>query len=300
MEESTSPIKLLEYLFKLALPQFWVVAVFPVYVGYILASRDLLPSLELILCLFIMGPLIMGSTLMLNEYSDRDIDRRNPRKASSPLIRGLIEPRLALQASIALMLSGIFLSLLLGLEFFLMVGACIILSIFYSLPPLKVKSKGGADLFINAGGLGILCPLAGYSIALPVESFPFIYLIISFSGLAAAYIPTTIVDYTTDKECGLSTISVALGEKNAFFLGLIFISIANFGVILLGIMNIHPFSQGLIERIWLLCVSTVFLYAFLLRKLTLSTFWTSFAMICLIIGIENALWLLWYAGYWII
>lgn len=292
--------EMIRYLWQLSLPEFWIVSIFPVYIGYILASRNLFPTVESFLALLIMGPLIMGSTLMLNEYFDRDIDRKNPRKANSPLIKGLIEPENALEAAIALMLIGSLTSFAISMPFTIVVVSCILLSLFYSAPPLRFKSLPGTDLMVNAVGLGVLCPLAGYfTVSAPLEPFPLLYLIISTTGLGAAYISTTMVDYDVDRECGVNTISVKMGKRNAYLLGLVLIAITNGTVILMGLYNMPPFAPHIIGKIWPLCVLTVVFYAWLVRRVTRRTFWIDFAMIAIAIGVENIMWLFWYAGYWL-
>jgi chlorophyll synthase len=292
--------EMIKYLWQLTLPEFWIVAIFPVYIGYILASKNIFPTVESFLALIIMGPLIMGSTLMLNEYFDRDIDRKNPRKANSPLIKGLIEPGNALEAAIALMLIGSLTSFAISIPFTVVVVSCILLSLFYSAPPLRFKSLPGADMIVNAVGLGVLCPLAGYlTVSNPQESFPLLYLIISTTGLGAAYISTTMVDYDVDRECGINSISVKIGKRNAYLLGLAFIAIANFGVIFMGLYNMPPFAPRIVGKIWPLCVLTVVFYAWLVRRVTRRTFWVNFAMIAIAVGVENVMWVLWYTGYWL-
>lgn len=293
--------EMIKCLGQLAPPKFWVVAVFPVYIGYVIASRNIFPTVESFLALLIAGPLIMGSTLVLNEYFDRNIDRKNPRKANSPLINGLIEPENALEAAVALMLIGSFTSFAISIPFTIVVVSCILLSFFYSAPPLKFKSLPGADLMVNAVGLGVLSPLAGYfTVSKPLEPFPMLCLIIFTTRFGAAYISSTMVDYDADKECGVNTISVKMGKRNAYLLGLVFMAITNGMVILMGLYNLKPFSPRIVEKIWPLCVLTVVLYALLVRRVTHQTFRLNLAMISIALSLESLMWLLWYTGLWVI
>ncbi|MBI4362476.1 MAG: UbiA prenyltransferase family protein [Euryarchaeota archaeon] len=294
--------QVIRYLWQLTLPEFWIVAIFPVYIGHVLGSRSMLPSVESILGIIIMGPLIMGSTLMLNEYFDRTIDTRNPRKARSPIQRGLLEPENALHAAGGLMAIGFLLSFAIGPPFALVVGAAILLSLAYSLPGVRFKALGGADLFVNAVGLGILCPLAGYyTVPRPaVAEFPWLFLPVSLFGLAAAYVPTTMMDYEVDKAMGIRSISVRLGLPRAYTLGTLFLATSIATIFTLGLLDLPPFSRQLIEKIGALCATTVVLYAAFIRRMNYRTYWTYLAMISISMGASILLWLLWYTGAWVL
>lgn len=293
--------QVLKYLWQLTLPEFWMVSIFPVYIGYVLGSKTMLPSVEAVLGILIMGPLIMGSTLMLNEYYDREIDLKNPRKAKSPLVRGLVEPENAFRAAVALMALGLMLGLVISLAFALVVLGAILLSLAYSVPRIRFKALPGADLYVNAVGLGILCPLAGYATVLsPAVPFPFPFLAVAFFGLGAAYIPTTMMDYDVDRQAGIHSLSVKLGRERAYLLGVGFIA-ASIGLIFaLGLLDRAPFSRPLIERISGLLVVTVALYAWFVRRMDYRTYWTYIALVTLTMGINILLWLLWYTGAWVL
>lgn len=293
--------QVLKYLWQLTLPEFWMVAIFPVYIGYVLGSRTMIPSVESVLGIIIMGPIIMGSTLMLNEYYDREIDLKNPRKAKSPLVRGLVEPENAFRAAVALMVLGFLLGTVISPAFALVVFAAILLSLAYSVPAIRFKSIPGADLYVNAVGLGVLCPLAGYfTVVNPAVPFPYPFLAVSLFGLGAAYVPTTMMDYHVDREAGIHSVSVKLGRERAWALGTGFIVASIAIIVLLGALDLSPFSRALLDRIAGLLVATVVLYAWFVRRMDYRTYWTYIALITLTMGINILLWLLWYTGVWVL
>jgi chlorophyll synthase len=174
------------------------------------------PLLAGVLCL---GPLIWGSTLLYNNYRDLGADRANPRRARDPLVLGIITPRQALVGSWVLGLAGLALAALIGPAFLAFMAACLALSWAYSAPPLLLKGRAGLDVLVNVVGIGLLCTLAGWSLAAPLRDFPWPFMALPVLLMASAYIPTTLVDYRTDKAFGVSTIAVRLGPERAFWVG---------------------------------------------------------------------------------
>jgi chlorophyll synthase len=90
----------------------------------------------------------------------------------------------------------------------------------YSAPPVRLKSRPGADVTANALALGALGPLAGWTAVHPLAGFPWP---ISLQGVlvgAALYVPTTLADYRTDLASGYRTVAVRLGPRLTYRLGL--------------------------------------------------------------------------------
>lgn len=232
-------------------PEFWVVTIFPLYMGWVLASRQLWPGLGIALQLWqdasqggatlsqaadaalawarvawpllaaalCLGPLIWGSTLLYNNYRDLAADRTNPRRARDPLVLAVVSPCQALGGAWLLGALGIGLAAALGLTFLVLMGACLLLSWAYSAPPLRLKGRAGFDVLVNVAGIGVLCTLAGWSLAAPLRDFPWPFMALPVLLLGSAYVPTTLVDWEVDREFGLSTIAVKLGPERAFWLG---------------------------------------------------------------------------------
>jgi chlorophyll synthase len=240
-------------------PQFWLVTVFPLYTGWVLATRELWPGAALwlgfwgaamgggatpgefagtllawlrlawplvagMLCL---GPLIWGSTLLYNNYWDWHADRRNPRRAGSPHVQGLITPRQALWGSRGLAALGLLVAATAGAAFLAAMALCLLLSWAYSAPPMRLKGRAGFDVAVNVVGIGVLCTLAGWQLGAPLGAFPWPFLLQPMLLLASAYIPTTLIDYPYDLEAGYRTFAVALGPRRAFLVGFAFAVASN-------------------------------------------------------------------------
>jgi len=240
-------------------PEFWLVCIFPMYMGYVIAARQPFPDVALwqavwtqalttgvdlgvvaaatgrwfagqyafVFAILCMGPLIWGSTLLFNDVCDLAADVSNPRRSETPLVRALLSPRTAMRLSVALAIAGLALAALISPVFLALMAACLALSWAYSSPPLRLKGRAGFDLLVNVFGIGVLCTLAGWSLAAPLEAFPFPYLLQPILLLASAYVPTTMVDEPFDREYGFDTIAVRLGIVRAWWLGLAFVLAAN-------------------------------------------------------------------------
>ena len=116
-----------------------------------------------------------------------------------------------------------------------------------------------------------------------------------FFGVAAIYIPTTIIDHDSDKENGVNTIAVRLGKRSAFHLGLVCIAIANSAVMSLGLGN-YIISPRFVSLVWPLAVSQILFYWILLRNQTFKNVYLTIGGLAVLLTIGNALILLYHTG----
>ena len=102
-EIRVSPSDLTELIVSLGGVKFWIVAVAPLYIGWVLpqpaATRHLfVDDLRVVLGILVVGPLLGTFTLLLNVYYDMGTtDRVNPRKKYVQVVEeligeGLMEP----------------------------------------------------------------------------------------------------------------------------------------------------------------------------------------------------------------
>jgi lycopene elongase/hydratase (dihydrobisanhydrobacterioruberin-forming) len=113
-----------------------------------------------------------------------------------------------------LMLAGLCGSFLLPLGYRVAYGACLALSVLYSVPPVRLKSMPGADWAINMLGFGTLTPYAGWATTgLPVEVHGWLILA-GFCVLFAALYPLTqIYQFQEDARRGDRTLAGTLGTR---------------------------------------------------------------------------------------
>jgi 4-hydroxybenzoate polyprenyltransferase len=234
---------------RLSRPEVWMASVFPFYVGYVLASRDLVPapaalgagldalvegrpadavaeaghwlarSWRLLLGAVVLGPLLWTATLLVNDVHDLPGDRLNPRKARSPLVRGVVSRPWAHRAAHLFAAASLAAAMAVGWAFAVCVLANLALAWAYSVPPLRLKTRPGADVLVNAVGIGAVSAMAGWTVVSGFADAPWAFLPQGLLVAAAIYVPTTLVDHTADKEAGYLTLATHLGPRRAYLVG---------------------------------------------------------------------------------
>ncbi|HYN96701.1 MAG TPA: UbiA prenyltransferase family protein [Pilimelia sp.] len=204
-------------------PWFWPVAWVPAYLGTVVASGGWLPVARdvprAMLALLILGPLVWGAVLAQNDLHDLRSDRRNPRKAAAPLVVGSISAARLARWYRVLVVCAVGAATLLGPLFTLGVAGVLVLGWAYSAPPLRLKTRPGADVAVNAVVVGLLAPLAGWSLTRPVLEFPWPMGVFGLLFAAAFYLPTTVADLAADRGADDTTFAVRYGQRLTYRLG---------------------------------------------------------------------------------
>lgn len=315
---------------RLLRPEFWLVCLLPAYMGFVLAERDLLPHqarlVDLVERMFFsglttrefltgfggwlwagrrfwfgmvaLGPCIWGATLLFNDYWDLEMDRGNPRRRRSPLLLGRVRPGHALAGSILLAVVGLALALATSAIYFGFMAGCVALSWAYSAPPLRLKQRPGADILVNAVGIGVLCGLAGWSIAAPFDRFPWVFLLQGLLVVVGLYIPSMIWDYEYDRAVGARTFVVAVGPRSAYWVGLtLFVTSVVNAVALAWADYVMP--RSFLKVLVPFCVLLVWEYAYLLRpRGDPVRLFRGIVIFSLTLVGSNVLFLLVYTGLW--
>jgi 4-hydroxybenzoate polyprenyltransferase len=204
-------------------PWFWPVGWVPAYVGTAVASGSWLPGpagmTRALLALLIIGPLVWGTVLVQNDLHDLPSDRANRRKTTAPLVLGTVTVRQLRWLCRLLVLAAVGAGLLIGPLYALGVATVLTLGWAYSAPPLRLKARPGADVAVNALVLGVLAPLAGWSLTRPAWQFPWLLGLFGVLFAAAFYLPTTVVDLPADRSVGDTTFAVRFGARFTYRLG---------------------------------------------------------------------------------
>ena len=151
-----------------------------------------------------------GGTLALNSAYDKDEgDIAYLREPPPP-------PRHLASFSLGLMFLGLVLASLLPRQFQAAYAVCLVLSVLYSVPPVRLKAVPGADWLINMLGFGTLTPFAGWAATgLPLQTAPGLVLL-GFCPLFAALYPLTqIYQFEEDRRRGDRTLALTLGVKRS-------------------------------------------------------------------------------------
>lgn len=257
---------ILESWVRLLRPEFWMVSVFPAWVGWSLATRQFVPDQDTLLdaawgilgvgpaagfdpfdwirrnwrvglAIVTFGPLLGGSIMVTNDYFDRRADQFNPKKIRSPLVAGTATARRAVALMVGLtaltLVAGFALSPVVG--FLLVVGEA--LSFLYSAPPVRLKARPWADVIVNALGFGALTATAGWFLGGGGDRFPFGGVFIVVASIAAGYLPTVMMDEGPDRKAGLRTTAVVYGRRATWWVGLECLVAANVAIAGLSLMG---------------------------------------------------------------
>lgn len=206
-------------------PWFWPVSWVPAYLGTVLAGHTWFPDSadvpRSLVALLVLGPLVWGAVLAQNDLHDLPSDRANPRKATAPLVTGAVSAaRLRLWYRL-IALAAVGAAFFVGPLFVLGVVGVLLLGRAYSVPPLRLKTRPGWDVAVNAVVVGLVSPAAGWSITREPWEFPWQIGLIGVLFAAALYVPTTVTDLAADTGAGDTTFAVRFGARLAYHLGLV-------------------------------------------------------------------------------
>ena len=153
---------------------------------------------------FVVG--INGGTLALNSAFDRDEGDVAYLRRPPPPPRGLA------LFGVLLMAGALLVALALPAGFLLASAICAVLSVAYSVPPLRLKAAAGFDWAINMAGFGFLTPYAGWALTGRDVAGPGLVVLIAFAFLFGALYPLTqLYQVEEDSRRGDRTLAVRLG-----------------------------------------------------------------------------------------
>jgi lycopene elongase/hydratase (dihydrobisanhydrobacterioruberin-forming) len=204
----------LDYLLHLR-PVEWPIMAAHTTVGYLLAvgldgaaqGERLGPALA---GLALWVGCLNGGTLALNSAFDQDEgDIAYLRNPPPP-------PRRLAAFALLLMASGQVAALALPPAYQAAYAVCFVLSVLYSVPPIRLKAVAGADWLINMVGFGTLTPFAGWAATgRPLEATEAIVLLAFCPLFAALYPLTQLYQMEEDARRGDRTLALILGARRS-------------------------------------------------------------------------------------
>ena len=162
-----------------------------------------------------------GGTLALNSAFDRDEgDVAYLRRPPAP-------PRYLAAFSLGLMALGQILAFRLAAPYPMAYAVCFVLSMAYSMPPLRLKAVAGADWIINMWGFGTLTPFAGWTATgLPLDMARALVLLAFCPLFAALYPLTQLYQLEEDTRRGDRTLACVLGVRRSLNAALVTAALA--------------------------------------------------------------------------
>jgi len=222
----------INFLVKTSRPRFWIYLLGPYVVGLGFSGINLSQiNPIIILNLFFFS---FPANLFLygvNDLYDTDTDKLNPKKITHENLLLKSQRRILIYSIILVFIFTLILSLLQNnLTGSYILYLFLLLSYFYSAPPLRFKAKAFFDFMSN-----ILYILPGSIAYITItDQIPNIYFIIAASfWVFAMHLLSAIPDINADKKAGIITSAVFLGEKKSLLLTSFFWSI--FVIIILSI-----------------------------------------------------------------
>ena len=239
-----------------------MVAFVPFFIGFVVSSKKLF-DFDLLYGFLIMA-LLTSSTFVLNHICDLDIDLKNPRKEFSLLVRGALNVRQAWYLFWVFQISCLVMSLSYGSEFVYCILGLTVISLVYNLEPFRLKTKPGLDIACNGLSLGLLIPLAAWSINQPLLDFPRLYFFATLCYLMALYCPTMAVDTDFDRKSGVRTFATEFGAVPTMRLSWLFTIVGASTLIYCGIQEIYPWDYRLLVWTgWILPIEIIIHYIYL-------------------------------------
>ncbi len=196
-------------------PLCWAPFLFPFLFGLIDAGFS---SLLLAYFSFLTIILPLSGIYILNFYSDINADKFNKIKkdvkmSEQPFITGEVKPLEGILLAIFLMVSGLYFSLTISMNLFLIVFALFLIGVVYSFPP-RLKGVPFFDIFSNASS-ACLCYIAGWTLFRSIYEISVLPVIWIFLLMASIYLLTVIIDIKGDKKAGIKTTAVCLGVRKS-------------------------------------------------------------------------------------
>ena len=194
-------------------PAEWPIMVAHTGVGVLLAAGsgpESVPWRYALAGVLIWVVCLNGGTLAINSAFDRDTDDIAYLRRPPP------PPPHLFPCGLGLMTVGLIGALFFPRPYLAAYLICLVMSVAYSTPPIRLKGVPGADWAINMWGFGVLTPFAGWaSTGLPMGRASEA-VILGFCPLFASFYPLTqLYQLESDRARGDSTLAVVLGVRRS-------------------------------------------------------------------------------------
>ncbi|MBK9941519.1 MAG: chlorophyll synthase ChlG [Kouleothrix sp.] len=203
---------------------------------------------QIMLGVFLAGPILCGLSQVINDYCDREVDALNEPNRLIP--SGLVSARQVFVTIGVLAVAAIGIGLLLGGQVVLLTAVGMVLALIYSAHPIRAKRNGWIGNGLVAVAYEGLPWLAGH-VAFGALTIP--TLIIAGLYSLGAHGIMTINDFKSmdgDRVSGIKTIPVMLGSWGAAWVAVLTMNIAQLFVIMMFVVAQHWVIAAIIAALF--------------------------------------------------
>jgi len=207
--QSVSASKKVSNIVKLSRPRTWFFIITTYFLGICIGGTDSVARAGLGLAIFIIW---VGATNVLNSYTDKDEDRENL-PARYEMVRQTGD-RPLLWYCIAAFGGTLVLSALINVQFFIAYAGAVLVAVFYSAKPLRLKSRPGLDLLTFSGA--VFFPLMGGWLLTGEElsGLPVLFIFLAYWFMTYGTFKN-IPDYEGDKRTGVRNFATVFPSRKA-------------------------------------------------------------------------------------
>lgn len=240
---------LLSFILKLSRPRFWLYLAGPYLLGYTFAYAHAQTFITPLFAYSFFFFLIPANIFLygVNDIFDSETDKINPKKKS--------KEQATLQTNVIKYQWSVFISLLCALPLFLLQNIAsnfftvifLLLSYYYSAPPLRFKKRPFIDSLSN-----ILYGIPAFIGFMQLQAnFPHLHIVmITLLWTTAMHLYSAIPDIDYDKKAGIQTTAVFIGKRKSLWLCfLLWLCMATLSIFISPIFTlafIYPFSMLLV------------------------------------------------------
>lgn len=196
-------------------PKFQIPSIFSYFVGVLFVSYLETPFqlsfLEFLAGLLVVGPLVAGGSLVINQFFDYHLDKDTGK--NSPLLKMDIEKGNALKLGMGLLSFGLIIAFLINLHAFLATVAAVFISIAYHAPPIRLKGVKYLDSISNGLAYGFPPAFVGWSLIKPLSPVASLLCLPLFLGYTSGHMLLAIPDIEGDIKFNIKSTASVLGVE---------------------------------------------------------------------------------------
>lgn len=190
------------------------------------SAPDVWLSLRTVL-LFLSSSLMLGSIFGINNVTDAEVDKKNPRTmrwGHNPIARGEIDKKSVVLLSCLAAIVG-FTIYLFAFHFkaLALLSFMLFLGLIYSVKPIRLKERPPLDVLSHGLYFGTLPFLIGARINGELSSEILLLSMIFFNISVMYELWNEVLDYEYDREAGVKTLATIFGKRKIKMLFLLFV-----------------------------------------------------------------------------